>query len=122
MMSINVQTKRIYEPAEQADGVRILIDRLWPRGVRKEDAKISLWLKEVAPSAELRRWFGHKPERWEAFQRRYVDELANKSEPVEAVAAAARRGKVTLLYRARDTIHNHAVVLARYLRQKIEQA
>ncbi|MGQ0656779.1 MAG: DUF488 domain-containing protein [Chromatiales bacterium] len=121
-MSANIQAKRIYEPAGSADGVRILIDRLWPRGLRKKDAKISLWLKEVAPSAELRRWFGHRPDRWEAFQKRYVRELESKPESIETVAAAVRRGKVTLLYGAHDTVHNHAVVLARYLRQKIGQA
>jgi len=121
MMSINVQTKRVYEPAERGDGVRILIDRLWPRGLRKQDAKISLWLKQIAPSAELRRWFDHRPERWETFQRRYIAELDDRSEAVEAVAAAARGGKVTLLYGARDMIRNHAVVLARYLRRKLQR-
>jgi uncharacterized protein YeaO (DUF488 family) len=104
------QIKRIYEPAEDRDGVRVLVDRIWPRGISRFDAKISRWEKDVAPTTELRHWFGHRPERWAEFQRRYRAELAHNS----AVAELRKLGKaqpVTLLYAARDVEHNQARVL-----------
>ena len=106
-----VKIKRIYEPAAPADGQRILVDRLWPRGVAKAEAHIDLWLKDVAPSADLRRWFGHKPERWAEFQKRYLAEL--KDNPAFEDLRRLVRGKpTTLLYGAKDETHNQARVLA----------
>lgn len=114
--------KRVYEPATDADGFRVLVDRLWPRGVSRERAKIDLWAKDVAPSAALRTWFGHDPAKWDAFRARYAEELdANAAlAPVEAsLAEAARAGKtITLVYGAKDERHNQAVVLRdRFLRE-----
>jgi uncharacterized protein YeaO (DUF488 family) len=109
-----VALKRIYEPPSPADGRRILVDRLWPRGVSKAKAHIDVWMKDVAPSTELRRWFDHRPERWPEFRRRYIDEL--KSNPsLRALRDMAAAEPVTLLYAARDTTHNEAVVLAEQL-------
>lgn len=106
-----VKIKRIYEPAASEDGQRILVDRLWPRGVAKAEAHIDLWLKDVAPSADLRRWFGHKPERWAEFQKRYLAEL--KDNPAFEDLRRLVRGKpTTLLYGAKDETHNQARVLA----------
>ena len=106
-----VKIKRIYEPPAQSDGQRILVDRLWPRGVAKAQARIDLWLKDVAPSADLRRWFGHKPERWAEFQKRYLAELAGNP-ALEELRRLARGKPTTLLYGARDETHNQARVLA----------
>ena len=106
-----VKIKRIYEPAAPEDGQRILVDRLWPRGVAKAEAHIDLWLKDVAPSADLRRWFGHKPERWAEFQKRYLAELAGNP-ALEELRRLARGKPTTLLYGAKDEIHNQARVLA----------
>jgi uncharacterized protein YeaO (DUF488 family) len=108
--------KRAYEPATRADGYRILIDRLWPRGVTKEEALLDEWAKELAPSPELRRWFGHDPARFEEFRRRYRDELADQQEKLRELRGRARNGRLTLVYGARDTEHNGAVVLAELLR------
>jgi uncharacterized protein YeaO (DUF488 family) len=104
--------KRAYEPAAGSDGRRILIDRLWPRGVSKRRAAIDEWMKEIAPSSQLRRWFGHDPERWPEFQRRYKRELRGRGELLRRIASLAARGRVTLVYGARDEAHNDAVVLA----------
>lgn len=114
-----IRVKRIYEMPESADGKRILVDRLWPRGVTKEGAQLTLWMKEVAPSADLRVWFGHRPERFDAFQARYRAELAGEAARpyAEQLADWARRDTVTLLYAAKDTQFNHAVVLQRYVGQ-----
>jgi uncharacterized protein YeaO (DUF488 family) len=106
-----VKIKRIYEPPAQSDGQRILVDRLWPRGVAKAQARIDLWLKDVAPSADLRRWFGHKPERWAEFQKRYLAELAGNP-ALEELRRLARGKPTTLLYGAKDEAHNQARVLA----------
>lgn len=107
----HVNLKRVYDPAAPADGTRLLIDRLWPRGLSKADAAVDRWLKEIAPSTELRRWFGHDPERWQEFRRRYTDELRENATALEELRALARKGTVTLLYGARDEEHNDAVVL-----------
>jgi uncharacterized protein YeaO (DUF488 family) len=107
----NVRLKRAYEPASAGDGQRILVDRLWPRGVRKSALKIDAWMKEVAPSDELRAWFGHEPDRWSAFQRRYRRELSDHAELVTDLRRRARHGPVTLIYSAKDEQHNDAVVL-----------
>lgn len=106
-----VKTKRIYDPASPDDGKRILIDRLWPRGIKKEEAKIDEWLKDIAPSGELRKWFSHDPAKWQEFRKRYKDELKKKSELVEKLKAEAKKGNITLLFAAKDTEHVNAVVL-----------
>jgi len=106
-----VSIKRAYEPPAPSDGIRILVDRLWPRGVTKSDAHISQWMKEIAPSNELRKWFGHDPERWEEFRRRYRAELAQKPELMAELRSLASKGRLTLVYSAHDEAHNQAVVL-----------
>lgn len=111
----NIQLKRAYEPPAPDDGARILIDRLWPRGVKKEDAAIDEWIKEIAPSTELRKWFGHDPERWREFRRRYQSELRQHPDGIERLRALARRGPITLVYAAHDEAHNDAVVLKELL-------
>jgi len=103
--------KRAYEPAEPDDGARILVDRLWPRGVSKAKAALDEWIKEVAPSTELRKWFGHDPARWAEFQRRYRAELSGQSAVLDRIRALARAQVVTLVYSAHDEEHNDAVVL-----------
>lgn len=107
---MSVAIKRVYEAPAPADGKRILVDRLWPRGVTKGEASVDLWFKGVAPSTELRKWFGHEPEKWPEFQRRYRTELKGSPELVE-LKKLARKGKVTLVYAAKDETHNNAVVL-----------
>lgn len=107
-----VRIKRAYAARARSDGKRILVDRLWPRGLSKEKAAIDQWLKEIAPSTALRRWFGHDPDRWPEFQRRYKRELHARRELVSDIAKLASRGPVTLVFGARDETHNDAVVLA----------
>ena len=109
--SDNVRLKRAYEPSGPDDGMRILVDRLWPRGVRKADAAIDLWLKELAPSTALRKWFGHDPARWQSFRERYAEELRQCPEALAQLRELARKGPVTLVYSAHDEAHNDAVVL-----------
>ncbi len=113
-----VRVKRIYEPASAEDGYRVLVDRLWPRGVRKAEAHVDAWLKQLAPSTELRRWFGHDPARWDEFRERYRRELETPEarQALEDLARRAAAGTVTLLYSARDTEHNQAVALEEVLR------
>jgi uncharacterized protein YeaO (DUF488 family) len=106
-----IALKRAYEPAAPRDGTRVLVDRLWPRGVSKEAAAIDHWMKELAPSTELRKWFGHDPARWPEFRRRYTAELRQQAEAVAQLRALARKGRVTLVYAAHDEEHNDAVVL-----------
>jgi len=106
-----VQTKRIYDPPAGTDGFRVLVDRLWPRGVSKERAALDLWMKTVAPSPELRQWFGHDPKKWSEFQQRYRAELREHGAELAELRAHARKGTVTLLFGARDVEHNEAVVL-----------
>lgn len=103
--------KRVYEPADSADGLRVLVDRLWPRGLRKDKAQIDLWLKDLAPSTELRRWFGHDPARWAEFRRKYITELRQRTDLLHMIENALRKSPVTLLFAARDVEHNEAVVL-----------
>lgn len=107
----NVRLKRAYEAPVAGDGSRVLVDRLWPRGVRKEDAALRMWVKDVAPSDALRRWFGHDPARWDGFRIRYRVELASRRDAVTALRSLARQGTLTLVYGARDREHNEAVVL-----------
>ncbi|MBN9004019.1 MAG: DUF488 domain-containing protein [Rhizobiales bacterium] len=114
-----LRLKRAYVQAEPADGIRILVDRLWPRGVSKVDAALDDWMKEIAPSAELRQWFGHDPDRWPEFQRRYRKELKQHAEQLDRIRALAKRKTVTLVYGAHDEEHNDAVVLKQVLLQKM---
>jgi uncharacterized protein YeaO (DUF488 family) len=109
--------KRAYEAASPEDGYRVLVDRLWPRGVSKERAGIDLWLKEIAPSTELRKWFDHAPAKWTEFKKRYRAELKKLDEPVQLLKKEAKSKTVTLVYGARDEEHNHALVLREYLQQ-----
>ncbi|MFB6465457.1 DUF488 domain-containing protein [Cytobacillus sp. Hz8] len=118
----NIFLKRIYEPYEQSDGLRILIDRLWPRGISKEAANLDEWVKEAAPSSELRKWFCHKPELFEEFKAHYQNELRTnplQKKAVEQIIGEAREGRVTLLYGAKDPIYNHAVVLLDCIKKSI---
>ena len=113
--------KRIYEKPSDADGFRILVDRLWPRGMSKKDAKVDLWLKEIAPGDDLRKWFSHDPEKWDEFRRRYfkeLDALTGKEGLLGVIAEHARKGIVTLLFAAKDEDHNNAVALMEYLHTK----
>lgn len=110
-----VLLKRVYLPADAADGLRVLVDRLWPRGVSKARAALHSWDKDIAPSTELRQWFGHEPARWDEFQCKYRQELKSNAEAVEALRALARREPITLLFGARDEAHNEAVVLREVL-------
>jgi Uncharacterized conserved protein len=110
-----IRVKRVYDPAGQEDGLRFLADRLWPRGMKKESLKLDGWLKDIAPSDELRRWFGHDPEKWAEFCRRYEAELGEKSETWRPLLETARNKDVTLLFGAHDLEHNNAVALKAFL-------
>ncbi|MGH2372459.1 MAG: DUF488 domain-containing protein [bacterium] len=112
-----VQLKRAYDPPSPGDGSRVLVDRLWPRGATKEKLKIDAWMRELGPSDALRKWFGHDPARWEEFRRRYRKELASKKALLGELVAHARRGKLTLVYSAHDSVHNQAVVINEVLRR-----
>ena len=111
IVATNVRLKRAYERPGRGDGTRILIDRLWPRGVTKEGAAIDEWFKDIAPSTALRQWFGHDPARWQEFRRRYVGEVRQNSDRLSKLRALARQGPITLVFSAHDQIHNDAVVL-----------
>lgn len=110
-----IKIKRIYDLSSQKDGKRILVDRLWPRGIKKDEAKIDEWLKDIAPSNELRQWFSHDPSKWEEFKKRYKKELKNKSEMLEMIREKAIKRTITLLFAAKDMEHNNAVVLKEIL-------
>jgi uncharacterized protein YeaO (DUF488 family) len=110
-----IKLKRAYDRASQDDGVRYLVERLWPRGIKKAELKLDGWLKEVAPSPELRKWFGHDPEKWPRFRQRYFTELKAHEQSLEPMRTAARRGPVTLVFSSHDTEHNAAVALRDYL-------
>ncbi|MCW5882129.1 MAG: DUF488 domain-containing protein [Anaerolineae bacterium] len=112
---LDFQVKRVYEPADAGDGFRVLVDRLWPRGVSKDRAHLDLWLKDIAPSTELRTWFGHDPAKWDEFRARYFRELGEHQGDIDTLLEKARQGRVTLLYGARETEHNDAVALHEYL-------
>ena len=112
---MNIKIKRAYEQPADVDGSRILVDRLWPRGLTKEKARIDLWLKEIAPSTELRKWFGHEAEKWERFKGRYETELRHNMPLVDELAKKANEGPITFIYAARDEKHNEALVLKEFL-------
>ena len=112
---MNIKLKRVYEKPDKDDGFRILVDRLWPRGLTKEKASVDLWLKEIAPSTELRKWFGHDPAKWKQFRARYESEIRHNREVFTALKQKASEGTVTLIYGARDQEHNEALVLKQFL-------
>ena len=116
-----IRLKRAYESAASDDGARFLVERLWPRGIKKEALPLRAWVKEVAPSDSLRRWFGHDPKKWKEFRRRYFAELDRNAAAVEPLLEAARQGDVTLVYSAHDTEHNNAVALRDYLEAKVKK-
>ncbi len=115
---MKVAIKRVYEQPKDTDGRRILVDRLWPRGLTKEKAKVDLWLKEIAPSNELRKWFAHDPKKWTEFQARYKDELNSHPDQFSLLKQEVAKGPVTLLYGAKDEDHNEAVVLQRLVAKR----
>lgn len=112
---VTIQTRRVYEPPQPTDGTRVLVDRLWPRGMRKEDAPFQLWIRDMAPSNELRHWFGHDETRWEEFREKYIAELSTNLSSLQPLLDMARQGPLTLLYAAHDEAHNNAIVLPAYL-------
>ncbi len=116
----SIRLKRVYEPPEAEDGCRVLVERLWPRGMSKEKARVDVWLKEIAPSTELRRWFAHDPARWSEFRRRYQEELASNSNAVSRLLDLVREGPVTLVYAASDLRHNSTVVLRPFLETRLK--
>ncbi len=113
-----IKLKRVYEPAEESDGYRVLVDHLWPRGLSKDKAKIDWWLKEIAPSDNLRKWFGHEPEKWDEFKRRYSLELNGMPDVVEKLAERSDHGPITLLFAAKNDRFNNAVALKEYLEDR----
>jgi uncharacterized protein YeaO (DUF488 family) len=115
-----VKVKRVYETSGSGDGTRFLVDRFWPRGMKKESLHMEAWLKDAAPSGSLCRWFGHDPAKWNEFQGRYFAELDGKPDAIEPIVEAARRGNVSLLYSAHDTEHNNAVALKEYLSKRLQ--
>ena len=115
-----IQVKRAYEHSSKDDGKRFLVERLWPRGVKKQSLRVEAWLKDVAPSSELRQWFQHDPAKWDEFRRRYFLELEKHSEAWQPLLARGRRGRVTLVYSAHDTEHNNAIALKEFLERKIK--
>ncbi|GAB1470849.1 hypothetical protein MASR2M66_17270 [Chloroflexota bacterium] len=114
-----LKVKRVYEAAEKSDGVRFLVERLWPRGMKKEKLKMTAWVKEAAPSADLRRWFDHDPLKWAEFQKRYRAELKSNPNAWKPILEAAEQGDVTLLYSAHDTEHNNALTLLSFLEKRL---
>jgi uncharacterized protein YeaO (DUF488 family) len=119
---VDIRLKRAYEPAASSDGYRVLIDRLWPRGVSRERAKLDEWERKLPPSTKLRQWFGHEPGRFEEFRRRYIEELRSQRPRLTELRRRARTGPLTLVYSARDAEHNDAVVLAEILRRGLPKA
>ena len=116
-----IKLKRAYEPASRSDGTRFLVERLWPRGIAKAKLRVDAWVKEVGPSTELRKWFGHDPDKWDEFRRRYIRELGVRPKAWQPIVAAAGRGTVTLVYSAHDTQHSNARALREYLRKKVRR-
>ena len=116
---MTVKLKRVYEEPSESDGTRILVDRLWPRGLTKEKAKVDVWLKEIAPSTELRKWFNHEPSKWPEFKKRYQAEMSNNTEVLSALKKHLANGKATIVYGAKDEEHNDAVVIKQYLDKRV---
>jgi uncharacterized protein YeaO (DUF488 family) len=121
---MEIRMRRAYEKPDQKDGFRVLVDRVWPRGVRKDDLRLDAWLKEVAPSTQLRKWFGHDPDKWTEFKRRFASELNDRPEArqaLEELEKRSRQGRVTLVYGARETRYNNAAALKDYLEENADQ-
>ena len=118
---MSIDLKRAYDPPERSDGYRVLVDRIWPRGFTKDHLKVDAWLKDLAPSTELRKWFGHDPKKWDEFRKRYARELAPQSAALEQLVERARAGRVTLVFGAKDTEHNNAVALKEHLERRLER-
>ena len=116
-----ITLKRAYDPVSKSDGTRLLVERLWPRGVSKAKLRVDAWLREVGPSTELRKWFSHDPNKWAEFRRRYFRELRSRRELWQPILSAARRGTVTLVYSSHDTEHNNAVALQEFLRRRLRR-
>jgi uncharacterized protein YeaO (DUF488 family) len=116
---MTIDLKRVYDPPATSDGRRILVDRIWPRGITKADLQIDAWLKDLAPSTELRKWFGHDPAKWDEFRKRYAGELEQRSEALEELVEKARAGRLTLVFSAKDTEHNNAVALREHLERRL---
>jgi uncharacterized protein YeaO (DUF488 family) len=112
---MKIKIKRVYEQPNKDDGVRILVDRLWPRGLTKEKAGVDLWVKDIAPSTELRKWFAHDPDKWKSFRGRYETEIGHNPDLIKVLKQKAREGTITLIYAARDEKHNEALVLKEFL-------
>jgi uncharacterized protein YeaO (DUF488 family) len=117
-----IKLKRAYDPVSPADGIRLLVERLWPRGLSKEKLKLDGWIREVGPTTELRKWFGHDPAKWTQFRRKYFRELESHPETWRRIASLARRGTVTLVYSSHDEDHNNAVALREYLQAKARRS
>ena len=118
---MTIDLKRVYDPPATSDGRRILVDRIWPRGITKADLQIDAWLKDLAPSTELRKWFGHDPAKWDEFRERYAGELEQRSEALEELVEKARAGRLTLVFSAKDTEHNNAVALKAHLERRLKR-
>jgi uncharacterized protein YeaO (DUF488 family) len=118
---VTIRIKRAYDPPSPDDGARYLVDRLWPRGVKKDALQIEAWLKDVAPSDALRKWFGHDPAKWDEFRQRYFEELRSNENAWRPLAPAARRGRITLVFGAKDAEHNQAAALKEFLDQKLKK-
>ena len=116
---MSIRLKRVYDKPAKADGRRVLVDRIWPRGLKKKEGRIDEWFKEMAPSTGLRKWFGHDPARWKEFKKRYAAELDEQRESIEELARRAKTTKTTLLFGAKDTEHNNAVILKEYLQKLV---
>jgi uncharacterized protein YeaO (DUF488 family) len=118
---MTIDLKRAYDPPANSDGRRILVDRIWPRGITKADLQIDAWLKDLAPSTELRKWFGHDPAKWDEFRKRFAGELEQCSDALEELVEKARAGRVTLVFSAKDTEHNNAVALREHLERRMKR-
>jgi uncharacterized protein YeaO (DUF488 family) len=117
-MPISIRIKRVYDPSSPQDGLRILVDRLWPRGLSKEKAKVDLWLREIAPSNELRKWYGHEPDKWTEFKKKYLKEIEEKKAEFELLRKKARQGTVTFLFSSREEKLNNAAALKEFVESK----
>jgi uncharacterized protein YeaO (DUF488 family) len=117
---MSIEVKRAYEPPARSDGYRVLVDRIWPRGVTKDELEVDIWLKDVAPSTALRKWFGHDPKKWDEFRRRYARELEPHAAALRQLVDRAKSGRVTLVFGAKDTEHNNAVALKEQLERRLK--
>ncbi len=119
-LAMSIDLKRAYDPAAESDGWRVLVDRVWPRGIARGALQIDAWLKDLAPSTELRRWFGHDPKKWDEFRTRYARELEQRGDALDELLAKARAGRITLVFGARHTEHNNAVALKEHLERRLQ--